>query len=548
MSYEVALSCLRPGHEYPEANINCRVTGRESEIDRLAAAIEAEGLLQPLLICKSPIQSEEYYVIEGNRRLAALKLIAERTQTPALPVSVHFLSDSLLPIDALRKSLVANDMRLPLHPVDKYGAFAQCHENGLTVAEIAARYAIPEQEVKKGLAQGRLAPVVRSAWRDGKLTAEEAQAFTLAPDHATQAKAFAKLKKAGQLRRWNIRNYLVGNAGDSDRLLTYVGRENYVAAGGNIIEDLFNDDDGDATIGDPALLKKLADNKLQEKCDQLTADGWSWASPATDLPGNAENAWQKLPTNGKKASADQKEKSGCIIRLDYDGKLIVVYAVVKPGSKAATEEKKKQKAKKIAKGEPAAEIPIALAKDLVEQRTRAAAVALGADIDIALAVLLAGFMAPRQGVSVSSSGLGNNSEFHDEDMKDALALTLKMTRDVKLAALAAIAAESLDFRGAEDSCICDAIPAAAMNDALQNTFAAGDYFERAPKAITLQAIEETLGKDAVKPLAGQKKSEIASFAARELPAKGWLPHELRTAHYAGTGEKQNVAIQSQKGK
>jgi hypothetical protein len=80
---------------------------------------------------------------------------------------------------------------------------------------------------------------------------------------------------------------------------------------------------------------------------------------------------------------------------------------------------------------------------------------------------------------------------------------------------------------------------------LIDEFQPKDYFENAPKAAVLKGIEEACGKDALKPLENKSKPEIAAFAAKHLPIKGWLPPELRTVHY-GEPKKRQTSTQGSK--
>lgn len=83
-----------------------------------------------------------YFVIDGNRRLAAMRALADDgTIDKAYPVPA-IIDTQLTPLDALRKSLTANIEKLPLHPVDQHETFAKVNEAGAPPEEIAARYAV----------------------------------------------------------------------------------------------------------------------------------------------------------------------------------------------------------------------------------------------------------------------------------------------------------------------------------------------------------------------------------------------------------------------
>ena len=54
----------------------------------------------------------------------------------------------------------------------------------------------------------------------------------------------------------------------------YVTLKAYEKAGGALRRDLFSDDDKKAFLLDPALLERLAIDKLQKRAKQVLAEGW----------------------------------------------------------------------------------------------------------------------------------------------------------------------------------------------------------------------------------------------------------------------------------
>jgi ParB family chromosome partitioning protein len=69
----------------------------------------------------------------------------------------------------------------------------------------------------------------------------------------------------------------------SDRRARFVGVEAYEAAGGIVMRDLFQNDEG-GWLQDPALLDRLAIEKLQIEAEALQSEGWKWISVAPDFP------------------------------------------------------------------------------------------------------------------------------------------------------------------------------------------------------------------------------------------------------------------------
>jgi ParB family chromosome partitioning protein len=54
-----------------------------------------------------------------------------------------------------------------------------------------------------------------------------------------------------------------------------VGIDAYVAAGGGVSHDLFQPEH-EGYLTDPALLDRLAAEKLQHSADSVQTEGWAW--------------------------------------------------------------------------------------------------------------------------------------------------------------------------------------------------------------------------------------------------------------------------------
>jgi len=243
------VSQLRFGHD-PKAGpaINARVTGRLDGIEAIAGTIAHyiarlpghAGLVLPLACVASP-DSDLLYVVDGNRRLAALQLMVKQQTIPdthLVPCMVH----GVIGDTALEMSLVANSAS-PLHPVDRFEALSR-HINqlvaaGATVedayADVGALFTMTPRQVKQAMALGNgLSPIIRDAWRAGDINAGTAESFTLIPKPAEQERVFKKLKKSHSLHA----HYVQDEAGSADdkiaALVTFVGADAYRAAGGQI--------------------------------------------------------------------------------------------------------------------------------------------------------------------------------------------------------------------------------------------------------------------------------------------------------------------------
>lgn len=578
---KTAISELRFGHDH-NPPFNARRTNREAEVDALAASIQAHGLIQPLSVRSD---DQGVFVVDGNRRLAAYRLLAASGAIPAdHPVPCVEASPD---VDAEEISLAANVLREPLHEADQYEDFRGLAARGLSEGAIAARFSIPVQRVRRMLKIGDLSPVILAAWRAGEFESDSVdivRAFTLG-DHAAQERVWRDLKKVGRISAWAVKRALGADNRDAATWLKIAGVDSYLAAGGGMVRSLFDDDH---VIADPALAKRLAAEKLEAMRAGFKAAGWAWADVASDLPGSWSWSWDKLkrgkaaPTRdeGKQIkalkaalaevdwrdstaddransadlaaieraveqrgwSSEQKASSGVVIAVNHRGDINLTYGVVKPA------EKKKEAAKQAKeRGEepPAPTISAALLNRLSIQATSALQAALKADSGVGLAALLAG-MASRIGgpVKLRGEGMGSHYDPDAPAFADAFAAFMAMDTGALLQAAAEAVATTLDLRvnhaphipfDKPAAAIAEKLGAKAMHDAIIAAFDARDYFGGAARSLVLAAITEAVGEEAARTAGKLKKAELVEFAVRNVVPTGWLPGELRWPGYPGPG-------------
>ena len=116
------------------------------------------------------------------------------------------------------------------------------------------------------------------------MTLEQLMAFTVTNDHARQEQVWDAVSRSYNKEPYLIRRQLTeGAVRASDRRAQFVGMDVYEAAGGVVMRDLFQHDDG-GWLQDPALLDRLVTEKLQAEAETLRAEGWKWIAVATDFP------------------------------------------------------------------------------------------------------------------------------------------------------------------------------------------------------------------------------------------------------------------------
>src|SRR5438128_11812335 len=99
-------------------------------LEELAAAIRAQGIIEPLIV--RPLTPDKFELIAGERRLRASRL----AKLERVPVIVRVLDDRA----ALELSLVENLLRENLNPIEEGKAFSRLNQEfGSTHEEIASR-------------------------------------------------------------------------------------------------------------------------------------------------------------------------------------------------------------------------------------------------------------------------------------------------------------------------------------------------------------------------------------------------------------------------
>lgn len=508
MTHTVTINELRPGNEYPGGGINSRKDYTREEIDARKASLLEFGLLQSLLVCPAPdADVPPYYVAGGGLRLAALgELINEKKLDHNFQIEVTIRPDFDSAM-ALAASIEENREVLPTHPAAVYEQFAVLKQRGRDEDAIAKLYGMKKKDVLGILALGSLHADIRQAWRDGKISREIAETFTLEPDQKRQISVFKKLtKNGGTIYRDDIRSELIGDGDSCSSLVNFVGREAYEVAGGKVMVDLFREEHG---VSDPALAKRMADEKLQGVLEQLVAEGWAWAKLADDLPQGWHWQWSKIDVKphytaeektrlaaiekrneeltkvdeedgglddaqvaeGERLDAEkdaieqaasarafkpeQKKKSGVVVKLTNGGRLDLQCGIIKPADvknvpnkdlSSVDRQKKQKKAK-------AAGLSDALNQRLSEALTYATAEALAKQPEIAIPAMLAGFGAATMdcAVRVEEKGLAERrgegrGAKRDVSFTSIFDTMLKADTKRRLEALAAIAGRALDFQ------------------------------------------------------------------------------------------------------
>ena len=290
-----------------EANVRQIKSG--VSIESLAADIARRGLLQSLSV--RPIfddadeETGRYGVQAGGRRLRALQLLVKQKKLAKnAPVPCIIRNEGFVEAD----SLAENTEREALHPLDQFRAFAALRDKGEGEESIAAAFGVTPAVVKQRLRLANASPLLLKAYENDEIKLDQLMAFCLIDDHKRQEEVFAAIQSQWNKDPKTIRRMLTEKTvrADDPRAL-FIGAEAYKSAGGIIIRDLFDEDDG-GYLQDVPLLERLVNETLAAEAEFVKAEGWGWVEAALDFPWNHQRTYRRLKPLAPALSDEEQEK------------------------------------------------------------------------------------------------------------------------------------------------------------------------------------------------------------------------------------------------
>jgi len=285
---------------------------------QLRADIAARGLLQNLVVRKG--KRGKFEVEAGGRRLAALQALAEEGTLPENH-EVTCLVIEGEESEVREASLAENFQRLAMNPADEAQAFASIIEAGATAEDVARRFGLTVRFVEGRLRLASLAPCVFEALAEGTITLDMAKAYGAISDVERQAHVYAELQDAWyQITPDTIRRMVLdATVRGSDPRAVLVGRDAYLAAGGRIERELFDDDASESWI-DVALLEDLAHKAMVEAAEKTALEyGLAWVRPTlgTYVSHDLVDGLNRLPCEPAPMTEQETQELG-ELEADYD--------------------------------------------------------------------------------------------------------------------------------------------------------------------------------------------------------------------------------------
>ena len=288
--HKITLSSSRdiPFNKLVLSQSNVRRVKAGVSIEELAEDIARRTLLQSLNV--RPVLDAEgaetgmFEIPAGGRRYRALELLVKQkrlAKTAPVPCVVRDPGTDILGED---DSLAENIQRVPLHPLDQFRAFQALREKGRSEEDIAAAFFVGVNVVKQRLRLASVSPTLLDLYAEDGMSLEQLMAFTVTSDHARQEQVWQAISGSWQKEPYQIRRMLTEKTvRASDRRAVFVGLDAYEAAGGAVLRDLFQSDDG-GWLEDVALLDGLFAEKLKTEAEKIAAEGWKWIDVAVDFP------------------------------------------------------------------------------------------------------------------------------------------------------------------------------------------------------------------------------------------------------------------------
>ena len=280
------------------------------QIEELAALIEAQGLLHNLVVTEQEVgrgksRKLKFAVAAGERRRRAMLLLQQRGR---LPKEHEVLCELVPPERALEVSLAENCGREAMHPADEFEAFKALIDEGKGVEDVAARFGVSVLTVQRRLKLSALSPKLLALYREDGINLDQLMALTLSDDHAVQEHTWFDAQPWDKTPAALRRRLTVGEVeAAGSALVRFVGIEAYEAAGGVVRRDLF-DDEQSRFLSDPALLERLATEKLEALAGTARQEGWKWVEARLSVDSMALRQFAPCAHMNRKPTAAEQEE------------------------------------------------------------------------------------------------------------------------------------------------------------------------------------------------------------------------------------------------
>ncbi|WP_299363768.1 ParB/RepB/Spo0J family partition protein [uncultured Paracoccus sp.] len=320
---KITLSSSRdiPFNKLVLSQSNVRRVKAGISVEELAESIARRGLIQSLHV--RPVVDAEgketgmFEVPAGGRRFRALELLVKQKRLAKVAPVPCVVSEASADVLIDEVSLAENIERAPLHPLDQFRAFQAMREKGMTEEAIAAVFFVDAKVVKQRLRLVSVSPALLDVYAEDGMTLEQLMAFSVSSDHARQEQVWDAIKDGWQKEPYHIRRLLTETTvRAADKRAVFVGIAAYEEAGGCVLRDLFQQDDG-GWLQDPVLLDRLVGEKLKAEAEAIAAEGWKWIEVAITFPYGHDHDLRQIVGTTVDLSEEERGTRE-VLRGEYD--------------------------------------------------------------------------------------------------------------------------------------------------------------------------------------------------------------------------------------
>lgn len=173
---EVDIDLLEPNEYQPRTHLDA------ARLDELARSIQANGVIQPIVVRRTDSGSGRYQIIAGERRWRA----AQRAGLTKVPVVVKDIAATDRK-RLLEMALIENLQREDLNPIEEAEAYQRLVSDfGLRPEQIAAQVGKDRSTVANSLRLLKLPEEVQAEVESGRLSMGHARALVALTDEADQ--------------------------------------------------------------------------------------------------------------------------------------------------------------------------------------------------------------------------------------------------------------------------------------------------------------------------------------------------------------------------
>lgn len=198
---EIEIDCISPFADQP------RKAFAEDKLKELAASIQANGVIQPILVTPTA-QAGEYRLVAGERRWRAARLAGLKS----IPALIRQLTRD----QHLEQALVENIQREDLNPIEEAQAYQLLLEqNELTQDDLAKKIGKSRSTIANGLRLLQLPESVQMKTASGDLSVGHAKVLLSLEDPADQEKLCEEVLS----KQWSVRHLeeVVGSLKEEDQ-------------------------------------------------------------------------------------------------------------------------------------------------------------------------------------------------------------------------------------------------------------------------------------------------------------------------------------------